>query len=235
MKLKWQFVPLLAALLVLGLVAFSISRSYPVSSAEAAAPPSRDAQIPFRHSASDSDTETKLPTVTPPELTIPAGTALEIRMQTALSSASASLGEHFDALLEEPLVINDQFVAPRGAEVTGWVVAVRRSGRLHNPGYLRITLISLNLHGQAMPVHTSSVFVQAGSHKKRNWALIGGGSGAGALIGALTGGGKGALIGGAIGAGAGTGAALATGKKDVGIAAERRLTFRLTEALVTHG
>ncbi len=234
MKLKWQFVPLLAALLVLGLVAFSIIRSRPISSAEAA-PPSGDAQIPFRHSALNSETDVKPTALPPPELTIPAGTALEIRMQTSLSSVSASLGERFDALLEEPLVINGQLVAPRGSDVTGRVVAVRRSGRLHNPGYLRITLISLNLRGQTMPLHTSSVFVQANSHKKRNWALIGGGTGAGALIGALTGGGKGALIGGAIGAGAGTGAALATGKKDVAIAAERHLTFRLTEPVVTHG
>ena len=171
----------------------------------------------------------------PAQVTIPAGTPLEVRMQSSVSSATASAGQEFEAVLDEPLVVNGKTVAARGADVTGRVIAARHSGRLHDPGYLRITLISLNLHGQAMPVHTSSVFVQAGSHKKRNWALIGGGSGAGALIGALTGGGKGALIGGAIGAGAGTGAALATGKKDVGIAAERRLTFRLTEPLVTHG
>lgn len=51
------------------------------------------------------------------------------------------------------------------------------------------------------------------------------------MIGAAAGGGKGALIGGPIGAAAGTVAALFTGRKDVRLPAETRLTFDLTEPL----
>jgi hypothetical protein len=40
------------------------------------------------------------------------------------------------------------------------------------------------------------------------------------------------LIGSAVGAGAGTTTAYATGKKDVGFGAERRLTFRLTQPVI---
>jgi hypothetical protein len=47
------------------------------------------------------------------------------------------------------------------------------------------------------------------------------------VIGALTGGKKGAAIGGAVGAGGGTGVAAATGKKEIRLAPETKLTFKL--------
>ncbi len=171
----------------------------------------------------------------PNAVTIPAGTALAVRLQQSVSSASARSGDEFDAVLDEPLIINGQTVAPKGAAVVGRVVAARKSGHLHNSGYLRLTLASIEISGKQVPVESSSLFVAGGAHKNRNLALIGGGTGAGALIGALAGGGKGALIGSAIGAAGGTGVAYATGQKDVGFSAERRLGFRLTQAVTVQG
>ena len=171
----------------------------------------------------------------PENLTVPAGTVLNVRLQNSVSSASASPGQSFDAVLDEPLVVNGKTVAPRGAAVTGRVVEAKSSGRLHDSGYIRLTLASIAIDGKATPVETSTLFAKGSNHNKRNAALIGGGAGAGALIGGLAGGGKGALIGGLVGAGAGTGGAYATGKKDVAFGAERRLSFRLTQPLTTKG
>jgi len=161
------------------------------------------------------------------QLTIPAGTAITIRLQQRLSSASAVPGERFEAVLEEPIVVQDQVLAPVGTLVRGHVVAVVHSGRLHHPGELGLTLDSLLVNQQSVPLATSRVFARGASHKKRNWAWIGGGSGGGALIGALAAGGKGALIGSGVGAAAGTTTALLTGKKEVTLGSERQLRFRL--------
>jgi hypothetical protein len=162
-------------------------------------------------------------------IVVPAGEVLYVRLQQSLSSATAEPGEHFSAVLDEPLVVDGKVLAERGAPVTGRVTAARHSGRLHHPGYLRVTLSAITVHDKTVPLETRSIFVEGHSHKKRNWGFIGGGTGGGALIGALASGGKGALIGSAIGAAGGTTAAFITGKKEVGLSAERRLGFRLTE------
>jgi len=169
----------------------------------------------------------------PMSMTVPAGTVVAVRLQNAVSSATASPGQTFDAVLDEPLVVKGETVADKGTPVTGRVVEAKSSGRLHDSGYLRLTLASITINGKSVPVQTSSFFAKGANHNKRNAAMIGGGAGAGALIGGLAGGGKGALIGGLVGAGAGTGGAYATGKKDVAFGAERRLSFRLTQSVTT--
>jgi hypothetical protein len=165
----------------------------------------------------------------PQTVVIPAGTPISVRLQQSISSQTAQAGQHFEAVLDEPIVINGQTVAEKGADANGHVVAARHSGRLEDPGFLRIALDSVSVNGKMVPVQSSSIYVQGASHKKRNLGWIGGSTAGGALIGGLMGGGKGALIGSAVGAGAGTTAAYATGKKDVGFAAEHRLTFRITQ------
>ncbi len=187
-------------------------------------------QLPFERSSGKSGIS---PTASLISVSVPAGTAVTIRMQSTVSSASSRSGDSFEAVLDEPIVIEGETVAPRGAVVKGKVLAAKASGRLREPGYLRLALSAISIRGKFVPLQTASIFVKGASHEKRDLVLIGGGTGAGALIGGLAGGAKGALIGSALGAGAGTGGAYATGKKDVEFPAERRLTFRLTQALIT--
>jgi hypothetical protein len=166
-------------------------------------------------------------TQAPAPIAIPAGTSITVRLQESLSSASAIPGERFEAVIDEPVAVGNEVVLPVGTFVSGHVTLARRSGRLRHPGELGLTLDTVTVGQQQVPLSTSNIVVRGASHKKRNWGWIGGGTGGGALVGALAAGGKGALIGSGIGAAAGTTTAFLTGKKNVGFAAERRLRFRL--------
>jgi hypothetical protein len=165
--------------------------------------------------------------VSPASIVVPAGTPITVRLQQGLSSSTAAPGQHFEAVLEQPLVSGDRVVVPAGTPVEGHVVAAHRSGRLRHPGKLALTLDSIIVNERAVPVATTEVVAHGGSHKKRNWGWIGGGTGGGAVIGALAAGGTGALIGSGVGAAAGTTTAFFTGKKDVRFGRERTLRFRL--------
>jgi hypothetical protein len=164
--------------------------------------------------------------------TIPAGTVISVRLLSTISSSSAHAGEEYDAELAAPLTVEGQTLFAQSSPARIRVVSVQASGRLQNPGRLRIALDSIkDQSGNWVPVETTPLSAKGQSHEKRNATLIGGGAAFGAAIGALAGGGKGAAIGALSGAGAGSAGAYATGKKDVAYYAERVLVFRATGGL----
>jgi len=165
-------------------------------------------------------------------VTVPEETAIRVTLDQGISSNQNRPGDHFEATISEPVVLNDKTVIPQGTPVEGLVVDARPSGHLMGRAHLQLALESMQLNGKTYDLRTSSSYRRGGDHKKRNWAWIGGGAGGGALIGAAAAGGKGALIGGPIGAGAGTAVAYFTGKKDIHLRPETKLEFRLNQPVI---
>jgi len=160
----------------------------------------------------------------PKEYTVPAGSALVVRVEQTISSKTNNVGDSFTGVLAQSVIVGGVNVLRAGTPVSGTVVAAKGQGRFKGAGDLGIAINRVGSYSV-----TTTTYEKAQSGKgKRSAALIGGGGGGGALIGGLAGGGKGALIGGLLGAGAGTAGAAFTGNKEVSIPAESVITFRLS-------
>src|SRR5258707_7687396 len=151
-------------------------------------------------------------------VTLPENTAIHVTLDQAVSSNRSNPGDHFEATVSEPVIIDGKTVIPQGAQAEGLVVDAHKSGRLMGRARLQLALQSVAVEGQDYDVRTVSHARIGRDHKKRNWLWIGGGAGGGAAIGALAGGGTGARIGGPGGAAAGTTVSWATGHKDIKLA-----------------
>jgi len=160
---------------------------------------------------------------------LPERTTIHVTLDQALATNQSKPGDHFEATVSQPVVVDGKTAIPQGAHAEGVVVDARQSGRLMGRARLQLALQTVAVDGQNYDVRTISHANVGRDHKKRNWEWIGGGAAGGAVIGALAGGGTGALIGGPIGAGAGTTVALLTGKKDIKLRAETPLRFELAE------
>lgn len=175
------------------------------------------------------------PAVAAAPFTLAAGTRIHVWLAQRLDTKHSYGGEPFLAHLSEPIVIGDRVVVPKGTAVHGHVISARPSGRLRGRAQILLALDSLELHGRRYTMTTSVADRVSGSHKRRNLGFIGGGSGGGAVIGALAGGGLGAVIGAGVGAGAGTVGAVVTGRKNVVLPAETRLSFVLRDPVRIRG
>ncbi len=161
---------------------------------------------------------------------IPPGTTIRVRIIDSLNSGTTQSGDTFHGTLDEPIMADGRELYPKGADVTGRVSDVHRSGRLSEPGELDLVLATIASGHMASSLEVEPLVIKATSHTKSNATKIGGGAALGAIIGAVAGGGKGAAIGAGVGGAAGTGAAAATGKREAIVESESILSFVTTQS-----
>lgn len=158
---------------------------------------------------------------------IPAGTTINVRTIDNIDSTKASAGQRFRASIDDPVVVGDRVIIPRGADCTVQIAQVSANKEM------AIKLYDVTVGGKPYDVATSYAQLEAQGTSKtkkgvRRSAVLGG---LGAAIGGIAGGGSAAAIGAVSGVGLGAiSGAMAKGKT-LQVPAETRLSFQLGAAL----
>jgi hypothetical protein len=169
----------------------------------------------------------------PPErkkVTVPSGTALNVRLTEGIDVDAAAAGQTFKAVVDDPVMIGGSTVIPRGASASLQAVKVEQSGKMKGSDKISLKLNSIRFGGMVYEVTTAYVESKGKGEGKKTTRNVGGGAGLGAIVGGIAGGGSGAAIGAAVGA-AGGAVMASTGEEHLSLPAETRLTFNLTAAV----
>jgi hypothetical protein len=153
---------------------------------------------------------------------------IRVRLTDTLSSDRNNVGDGFNTVLEQPIVVQGWVMSRRGQTAVGQVVTAQKAGRIRGVSQLAIELSELVLvDGQQVPIRTQLVQSSAGTTRGLDAAAVGTTTGVGAAIGAIAGGGEGAAIGAGAGAAAGIVGMLSTRGRATELYPETLLTFRL--------
>ena len=163
------------------------------------------------------------------EVTIPAGQSILVRMIDGVDSAKNHVGDIFHASLETDLNVNGTVVARKGTDVYGRLAEAQKSGTFTGKSELQLELTRLVIDGHDYPVVSSDYTLQGKGQGASTAKKVGGVAAAGAIIGAIAGGGKGAAIGAAAGGATCAGVQVLTKGAQVKVPSETVLEFRLQQ------
>jgi hypothetical protein len=157
-------------------------------------------------------------------INVPAGTDLQIRLNTPISTKTNRVGDRFTAVVVSP-------AAYQGATIDGHISTLEQSGRVSGRTEMSFAFDTITLvDGRQGPlnaeldriIESESVKsvdeegrVQTGSRTKDSQVRGGVGAAAGAVIGGIAGGVKGAILGAIIGGAAGVGTVYVEGNKEL--------------------
>ena len=162
-----------------------------------------------------------------PSVVVPAGTEITVRTIDSIQGSATGAGQRYKASIDDPIVVNNQVVIPRGTNCTIEVVALE-SGK-----DVQLRLYDVSVGGKSYATASDFAVVKAeGTSKKRKAARRGVGLGAlGAGIGAIAGGGEAAAIGAVVGGSVGAVSAAGAKGKQIDVAPETLLSFKLKSPL----
>jgi len=175
-------------------------------------------------------------------VTLPAGTTLQIVLETYLNTKDSKSGDPFRSRLVMPVFVDEQEVLPIGGIVEGVVVRVQEPGRLSGKAEMQLRPEKITLpNGEVLPLSASITGGSAGANSavdSEEGVIRGSGSEGmdvrGTAGGATTGAILGAVIADQSGASIGKGAAIGAGAI-VAVALLRQLFKRGSDAELPAG
>ncbi len=168
----------------------------------------------------------------PRTVTLPAGTAVAMTLETSLSTKTASVGDRFTARISSPVTVAGSTIIPAGAIVSGHVSLTEQPGKASGRGRMQLTYDTVRFNGRTYDLSSTSRIYESESGRGKDAALVGGGAVAGGVVGAIIGGSAGdAGKGAAAGAVAGTAASLLTRGPQLQLPAGTALSVSLDRAV----
>lgn len=166
------------------------------------------------------------------EFTLPEGTRLAARLDSAVGSDSSRVEDPVEATLTDPVVVGGTEVLPAGSIVRGEVSAVQAAGKVKGRASLALLFRSVSAAGrdERYPI-AARLHLVAPTTKGKDAAKIGIPAAGGAIVGAVIGGKKGSAIGAAIGGGAGAAVVLSTAGEEIRLARGTVLSLPLDHAV----
>lgn len=159
---------------------------------------------------------------------IPVGQELDVRLQSTLSSETATVEQRFEATTVVNLMQDGRVLVPAGSIVRGVVSAVKPAGRIEREGSLTLSFDRMTVRGREYTIRGMATEVFESGGIREEIGTAGAGAGVGGVIGGLIGGIKGAVLGAVIGAG---GAIAATDGKDIRLPAGSIIRIRFDSSV----
>ena len=122
-------------------------------------------------------------------MTVPAGTAVNVRLTQAIDVDASQAGMKFKAIVDDPVMVDGSTVIPRGASAVLQAVQVQQSGTMKGSDKISLKLNSIGFGGMVYEVATAYVETQGKGEGKKTARKVGGGAGLGAIVGGIAGGG----------------------------------------------
>jgi len=97
---------------------------------------------------------------------LPAGTLLTVRLKGELTAGTSISRTGFEAIVDQPVVVDGNTLLPRGTTASGRIEAVRISTVKPNRAYVRLALESVHVGGVDVPVQTASLFARQSSQSE---------------------------------------------------------------------